>query len=172
MKLTDDERRMVEENIRLVHFTVRRFFHHDVIPYEDMVQIGCIGLCTAAVKYDAQSGSFSRFAVQCIRNIIQMEFRRVTQACRDYRLEAFSLDAVIPGTDVPYGDTIPDMERVEESMSFADLMEAIDERCTEREKQLIDLMLCGKKQAEIGKALGLSQPQVSRTLAAIRKKIA
>ncbi|MBR1865741.1 MAG: sigma-70 family RNA polymerase sigma factor [Lachnospiraceae bacterium] len=72
MRLDAEERKRVEENMKLVHKVIR-----DKIPYmnltgfytrEDLFQIGCIGLCKAAAT--DKGGCFSTYAYRLIWNEI------------------------------------------------------------------------------------------------------
>lgn len=138
-----------------------------------MFQIGCIALCKAAAAYNDKLGvKFANFACVVIGNEIKMQLRRMTQPSRDYRLEAYSLDAEVPDRGIPYAELIPDPVTVEDAIHSLDLMKTIDVLCTEREKRLIDLKLLGKTQREIAAELQCSQPLVSRMLASIQRKIA
>lgn len=66
--------RLVEENDKLVHYTVRRNFKSLLASedYEDLVQIGRVGLIKAADRFDITRGyAFSTYAVPMIYGEIQ-----------------------------------------------------------------------------------------------------
>lgn len=75
-RLNDEQRRLVEENTALVGFTMAKYFPNTIPEgeWEDFAQIGTIGLCKAALKYDTEKGKFSGYAVEAIRREIKREF--------------------------------------------------------------------------------------------------
>lgn len=74
------ENRLVEDNLRLVHFVVRKFVDLPKETYEDYFQEGCVYLTLAAERFDASKGfAFSTFAANYIYNGI----RRYRRECND-----------------------------------------------------------------------------------------
>lgn len=74
------ENRLVEDNLRLVHYIVRKFVDLPKETYEDYFQEGCIYLTLAAERFDASKGfTFSTFAANYIYNGI----RRYRRECND-----------------------------------------------------------------------------------------
>jgi len=62
--------RLVEANMRLV-INIAHHYHSCLVPFEDLVQEGAIGLMTAAERYDATRGyRFSTYATHWIRQSI------------------------------------------------------------------------------------------------------
>lgn len=68
--LTEDEKRVVEENMRLV-YKIARQRTNSSLPFDDRVQAGARGLMRAAQKYDPARAAFSTYAHRWIRNMIQ-----------------------------------------------------------------------------------------------------
>lgn len=70
MRTKEDIDKLVEDNIKLVGFVLKKYFTNfrDKFPYmvEDLYQEGCIGLFEAAKKYDEKKGKFSTIATQYI----------------------------------------------------------------------------------------------------------
>lgn len=74
------ENRLVEDNLRLVHYIVRKFGDLPKETYEDYFQEGCIYLTLAAERFNASKGfAFSTFAANYIYNGI----RRYRRECND-----------------------------------------------------------------------------------------
>ncbi|MFN6134474.1 MAG: sigma-70 family RNA polymerase sigma factor [Synechococcaceae cyanobacterium] len=68
--------RLVEHNLPLVVRVAASLQHHDGLPFEDMVQVGSLGLIRAIESWDGRRGScLSSFAVPYIRGAIQREIR-------------------------------------------------------------------------------------------------
>lgn len=64
----------VEAHLPLVHHLARRFRGRGE-PYDDLVQVGTIGLLHAVDRYDPARGSFTAFAVPTILGEIRRHFR-------------------------------------------------------------------------------------------------
>lgn len=68
MTLTAEQQRKIEENMGLVHQVIKDKVHGygqwGFYTYDDLFQIGCIGLCKAAAR--DKGGTFSTFAYRLI----------------------------------------------------------------------------------------------------------
>ncbi len=74
--------RLVEANMRLVVNVVRNY-HTTLIPFEDLVQEGAIGLMTAAERFDPERGfRFSTYATHWIRQSISRALDNKAKAIR------------------------------------------------------------------------------------------
>lgn len=115
--LTDTERQMVEDNLKLVAWVInRQFSKHRTEPWEDMHQDGVIGLCKAVRKFDPERGvKFSYFAKDWIANDVRrgIELRRgsgwraAKRAGRELPSRPLSLDVPRRIDDCPgEGDAI------------------------------------------------------------------
>ena len=70
-----DRNTLIEDNVRLVHSCCKRFVGRG-IEYEDIFQVGCIGLVKAADGFDESRGlCFSTYAVPNILGEIKRMFR-------------------------------------------------------------------------------------------------
>jgi len=79
MKSTDPQRgtlrrTVIEDHLPLVHHLAQRFRGRGE-PYDDLVQVGTIGLLHAVDRYDPTRGSFAAFAVPTIVGEIRRHFR-------------------------------------------------------------------------------------------------
>ena len=72
MTLTQPQQRKVEQNLGLVGKVIKDKVHNpgqnSIYSYDDLYQIGCIGLCKAA--YSDKGGCFSTYAYRLIWNEI------------------------------------------------------------------------------------------------------
>lgn len=72
--LNEEQRVLVENNLRLVSFALKKIDVKDIGGWDDAYQIGTIGLMKAAARYDRQRNvAFSTFAMPCILNELRME---------------------------------------------------------------------------------------------------
>ena len=67
-------RHLVEAQLPLVHHLAQRFRGRGE-PYDDLVQVGTIGLLNAVDRFDPERGSFTGFAVPTILGEIRRHFR-------------------------------------------------------------------------------------------------
>jgi len=67
-------RAVVESHLPLVHHLARRFRGRGE-PYDDLVQVGTIGLLNAVDRFDPDRGGFTAFAVPTILGEIRRHFR-------------------------------------------------------------------------------------------------
>ncbi len=67
-------RRVVEAQLPLVHHLAQRFRGRGE-PYDDLVQVGTIGLLNAVDRFDPERGTFTGFAVPTILGEIRRHFR-------------------------------------------------------------------------------------------------
>ena len=67
-------RLVVESQLPLVHHLAQRFRGRGE-PYDDLVQVGTIGLLNAVDRFDPERGSFTAFAVPTILGEIRRHFR-------------------------------------------------------------------------------------------------
>ena len=82
MRLTDEQRILVEQNTGLVGQVIKDKIHNisgiGVFTYQDLYQIGCLGLCRAAASFNPGAGRFSTYAYISIRNEIFCALAKAT----------------------------------------------------------------------------------------------
>ena len=96
MKLTPQQMRVVEENMGLVGKVIKDKVHGlgqaGTPEYDDLFQIGCIGLCKAAAT--DKGGCFSTYAYRLIWNEILDELARSTRMVQKEQ-GSEAIDAVV-----------------------------------------------------------------------------
>ena len=107
--LTMKQQRLVEENLRLVHWTIRQYIDTNEsvcgLGYDDLYQEGSLALCHAAATFEERGTQFKSYAIPVIRNHLLDHCRRIAAQRRNMPL--LSLDAP-PCEDRPptaYDDT-------------------------------------------------------------------
>lgn len=94
--VTSERKKMIEENIGLVHAVANRFRGRGA-EYDDLFQSGCIGLIKAVDHFDASRGfAFSTYAVPVIMGEIKRIFRdggsvKVGRALKEKSMHAQAL---------------------------------------------------------------------------------
>lgn len=160
--------KLMKISLRLVVFIVKKYQKSN-IDMEDLCSVGVIGLKKAIDSYKIEKNiNFNTYACSCIQNEIRMYIRKQRRWNEvDY------LSKIIYEQDngeyVRMEDLIPDKSenaKFEEKCEMIELISntitiALNE-LTLKEKEVLLLVISGKKQQEISKATGLSQSRISR----------
>lgn len=163
MEMNDAQRKLAEDNIPLVYYLIAR--EYPTYKYdEDLAQVGILGLCKAAMKWDESKGLFSTFAGQCIRNEIRLEFRS-----RRKEVDTIPLDTQIEcdSDNLTLGDML---EGGEDTDVTQFTVEAFLKTLTADERVVYNLKARGYKRKEIAEVTGFTLNQVRWMLQIIRQK--
>lgn len=110
---------MVESNTSLVHAVIKKSKFYNLDMYDDVFQVGVMGLMKAVKSFDKDLGvKFSTYAYTCIKNEI-ISFYIRSKRKNDLIESAMSLDANLPNSEnLTYNDVIPDKKcNVEKDVS-------------------------------------------------------
>ena len=151
---------MIEENMNLVYFLVRKYYPTFVTD-EDLIQCGMIGLCQAADSWDENLGAFSTFASKCILNEFCREFKRRNKSVSAISLSHKKYDE--EGEKSEIGDFIAG----DEDVDFFDY-ESFIKRLSELDKEILKHREFGLTCKEIGEITGYSTSHVNQRLRMIR----
>ncbi len=166
---TGDIQEVVTRNMHFVHYTVRQYQNTEY-EYDDLVQVGAVGLMKAAKTFDISKGfKFISYAGICIRNELNMHLRQnkkhVPCASLD---EAFNMN---DGSDnLSLGDMIADtFDTYDEVSSICNtrVLLSLIEELPEREQQIVKHRYGVFNsniwtQKELSTELGISQSYLSR----------
>ncbi|AWZ48430.1 hypothetical protein C3495_06195 [Clostridiaceae bacterium 14S0207] len=163
----------VEQHLGLVGMVIKKYFPKRELSYEELFQIGSIGLVKAANDFDERRNvKFSTYAVFKIRCEILRYFREDKWhiGSREQRVKGeahipYSLDSTVKEDD-DKGFTFLDLEgtdefeeKLQEKIFLEQLILQLDE--LER-KVIIGLFYEEKLQRELAKEFNLSQCEISR----------
>lgn len=155
--MSENEKKLVEDNMGLVYFLVKK--HYPTYAFdEDIQQIGMIGLCKAAQKWDSEKSTFSTFAAKCIIHEIHNEFRRRSRQkrfCQTISLNARSDDGKRESDEL-IGNLVGDSD-----VNYFN-GEPFYSQLTPRQLQILELRGQGKSNREIGELFGISESNVGR----------
>lgn len=168
MKTT--ERINAADHIAFVAYILKKHFHSTGIEYDDLFQIGCVGLVKAANHYDASRGrAFTTYATTCIANEVLMEIRRRK---REYGLNIVSFDRPISADESIFlADIIPDSVDIGAECTTKAVVRQWLSALPEKKRQILLLSLVECEQKAIGQQVGMSQPYVSRIIKGEKKKL-
>lgn len=155
--MTDEAKRLVEDNINLARFIAHQFKNTEM-PYEELESIAFYELTRAAMSYDTSKSKFSTYAAIVIRNGILMSLRkkRVYTVSFEEKIGEHTVEETL-------GDYCKGIELAENNLFLRQALPCLNER----ERVVIREAFWNEmNQSEIGKKIGLSQAQVSK----IRKR--
>ena len=175
LKAGEEEKLLVERNLRLVVYIAKKF-ENPGVNIEDLISIGPIGLIKAANTFRADKNiKLATYASRCIENEILMYIRKTGGERRELSFDE-PLNVDRDGNELLLSDILgSDADTVSADIEIAEEKKIIAQAlCTlsAREREIIELRfgLCGRReltQKETAKALGISQSYISR----LEKKI-
>ena len=167
--LTDAERQRVEENMGLVGWVIRDCVHqysHGVYDYDDLMQIGYMGLCKAVLADKPGCGAFSTYAYIIIRNELYSALEYATRRGAELATDP---------AELPHEVSNEAMEQrliCRELLDRLEKVEASASGVTAKGFQAIRLMVQGYSSREIGEQFGVQANHVTAWVAKARKQLA
>ncbi|TCL65878.1 RNA polymerase sigma factor (sigma-70 family) [Hydrogenispora ethanolica] len=162
--LTAGQQKTVEDNMPLVWYVLKKYFPKHCTN-EDVFQIGCLGLCRAAAKFDPERGvAFSTYAAVCIISEIRHYFRESHRHV--WRFETESTDDLESG----YYQLPAVLDTENEALANCNLEKVLHNLPFNVRKTAICRM-AGLTQCETAAKLGVSQAQISRLLKRVKTKL-
>jgi len=167
------ESRRITSYSNLVHYVIRKFYsYHPGFEYEDLVQIGTMGLLKAIRKDDPQKGSFVSFAIRVIKDTIYDEFHKSRRKKRHGLVLSLN---VTRENGREWLDAVADQEAdqafdsVDEMILFAEII-ADKNNFTTEEREVLYLLIKKQKTEEIAQRTGLSQKQARKLIISLKSK--
>ena len=161
---------LIERNLRLVAHIMKKYYTQ-TSDQEDLISIGTIGLIKAVTTFDPDKGArLATYAARCVENEILMHFRAQRKCAQDVSLseciETGSDGAPLELLDV-VGEDMDLLEQVTNRELTGVLRQAVDQRLTDQERQVIQLRYglsdgISRRQREVAAITGISRSYVSR----------
>jgi RNA polymerase sporulation-specific sigma factor len=173
--MTTEQKRLTENNLRLVYYTYERLGKTDFVKRnkDDIVSEGTVGLIKAVKTYKADKSKFATYASRCIRNEMLMFLRRNKKHAGVLSLYQ-SVGHDNDGHELLLMDTISDEahsgERMSEAIEAKETLAQILAVADGRERLMIAMRIDGKKQKDIAARLGLSRSYVSRLFRQLKQR--
>ncbi|GED34014.1 sigma-70 family RNA polymerase sigma factor [Brevibacillus centrosporus] len=165
--LNNDVDALVRNTLPFVHHILKNYYPPAGFDYDDLYQVGCIGLVKAAKKFDPSFGiKFTTYAGHFIENELRRMIR--TQKAVKRSGDVFSMDGTGDEEEGSLADLLANFDSVEEEVEakllFSELMR--------QDPDITMLALQGYTQKEIGSKLGISQVHVSRKIRKLKNATA
>jgi len=169
MPLSQEQQRLVEENMGLVGQFINDHIHDldkgGIFTRDDLFQIGCVGLCNAALSYDpGRQAKFDTYAYILIRNAIYTKLEYAT--LRKHREQAVDTDDLPVRND----DLFAEQANLSSLNDLLDKAFSVSTGVTAKGIAAIRLRAQGYSCKEIGEQFGgASANNVSAWIARARK---
>ena len=153
----------IKNNMSLVYYVIRKYYP-TYINDDDIKQTGMVGLCRAANTFDEEKSTFSTYAIKCICNEINHEFRD-----RKKHNGVLSLDYEYSnGSDEEI--TLKDMIVGQDDVDYVDT-DFMYQNLNSFEREIIDCKKQGMTTVEMAKRFGCSHQNISKHIRRIKSKI-
>lgn len=172
--LNDAQQKLVCDHLAFADDITQRYVNLSDQNYQDIRSIALIGLCKAAISFDAKKGfRFSSLAYPCMQNEILMYFRK------EKNINNISIEESIYSkncTELFLKDTLQSTDEdfcldIENRIMFQKCMNIILNKLNKDERRLMLLTIANISQTEIAKIFKLERSSVSKRTSNIRKKI-
>lgn len=165
--MTNEE--MFNKNINIAYKIANRYLINYANEYEDIKQVALMGLWKSVLTFK-NTYAFSTYAYTVISNEINWYLRTIkknnnTISLKQEIKENITLEDIL-------SDKNNYIEELENSLDIENyIIQIKNSKLKRKEKMVFELSLRGYKQDRIAKIIGCSQPQVSRLIKKIRKRI-
>ena len=175
MKMTEYQRRLVEEHLGIVDWVIRcriKVTGQPLLSYEDFYQIGCEALCRAAMQYDPKRGSFEPFGSRYVYNAMISHCRK--ENSHTYHAANLSVDEDgDPCLFRTLGEE-PDFESGITSALLREILAEYRKQCSgimKRGVEAIELKSLGYSTREIAKRYGTTVNNVNAWISRARSRL-
>lgn len=163
--ITEKQKKLVEDNHGLIFSFLKKYD----LSNDDYYDLAAIGLCDAAINYQDGISKFSTYAWKCMSTSISNSTKKYKKTIPEELLVYYQAKNYSQ-TNEEYLllDFISSSDNVENCVISKMMCEKYKSLLDNREREVLDLLVSGYKQEEVGKIVGCSQPHVTR----IKRKIA
>jgi len=176
-QLVSIESQRITSYSNLVHYVIRKFYpYHPGFEYEDLVQIGTMGLLKAIRKDDPQKGSFVSFAIRVIKSAICDELRKIHRKKRSGQVLSLNATQSNLENGREWIDAIADpaagkaFNAIEEDNPLVKIT-TDKEKFTDTEYELLQFLIKGCNVEVIAEKMELSQRKIRSLIRDLKSKI-
>ena len=166
MKLTEEQKKLVEENHNLIYWFAKKY-HISIEEYYDVL---AQGLCMAAYHYDPSKCSFSTYAYLCMNTEMHVEYRKTLRKSEIPQGNIFHYENAWQLSDL-----IPTNEKTEnkviDRISYENLISLLNDILNDKDKEVLSYILNGLTMREIAKIEGTSHQAIHNRMKKIREKV-
>ena len=162
-KLNDEQRKLIEDNYKLIRYTYRRSYTR-VCSWEVFQGLGHEAICKAALGYDPSKGQFTTYFTWKVKQAIERHLRLMNYDVRKANDGAISLYTSIGNCkkkEVTILDTLLASDNIEDTVTEEIYWEEKINKLPDRTKKMIQLTYEGYGREEVAKKLNVSRSLVS-----------
>ena len=143
--LTDEQRKLVEDNIRLAYeFVHKRGFTYGY-EFEDAVQIALLGLIHAAMTFKESKSKFSTYAFLAMQSQFNMEYRKIKKQKESGIINVSLSEPITENEELSVKDTIIERQDSIESIETVIAIKNAYKKLSDKEKQVISMIFYAKE---------------------------
>ena len=166
MKLTEEQKKLVEENHNLIYWFAKKYH----VPIEEYYDVLAQGLCMAAYHYDPSKCSFSTYAYLCMNTEMHVEYRKTLRKSEIPQGNIFHYENAWQLSDL-----IPTNEKTEnkviDKISYENLISLLNDILNDKDKEVLTHIVNGLTMREIAKIEGTSHQAIHNRIKKIREKV-
>ena len=166
MKLTEEQKKLVEENHNLIYWFAKKYH----VPIEEYYDVLAQGLCMAAYHYDPSKCSFSTYAFLCMNTEMHVEYRKTLRKSEIPQGNIFHYENAWQLSDL-----IPTNEKTEnkviDKISYENLISLLNDILNDKDKEVLTHIVNGLTMREIAKIEGTSHQAIHNRMKKIRDKV-
>ena len=167
MRLTEEQRKLVEENHNLIYGFLNQYKLDD----EDFYDLASIGLCKAAMKYDVdKKKKFSTLAYTCMNNEVRRYYRdceNVKKRISKHLVSSYNIE--LEDNKEILDVFIKDDDFSEDSLIYLDF-DNFKKTLKDKERIVVEYLESGFNMMETAKMLGRTHQYVSLTKKEVLRK--
>lgn len=159
--LTEDMRKLVEDNMSLIPYAMNKYLRCIHMDIEDKYSVACYGLCRAAESFNPKYGyTFSTYAIRCIISHVKRQSKYELNPSRHNTVAPISLNTTCnDDKDLEYLYSIEDPSvNVEGEVLNKLLLEKVKNRCP----ILTELAENDVTEMSLVEKMGLSKQRISQ----------
>lgn len=167
----EEQNILIEKNIPLVHYCIKRYFNKYMFD-EDVASCGKLALVKAGRTFDSDKNiKFSTYAIQCIKNEINMYFRHENKYSNIMSLN-MTYENNNDDDEIEFIDLIADTKSCFSQIENTDLILSFKNILTDKAYTYFVLYyIQGLTQIEIAEKFNISRSSVCKSLYESREKI-
>ena len=168
-RLTEEQRKLVEDNIGLV----KKFVEKKKLKYDEWYDLMCVAICEAAITFNPEKGKFSTHAFWKMQQKLTNEAVNMNRNKRGNGDKPKRLDQTVrvENEDYTLAELIASDDNVEESAVLRKNMADMMKRLTKTEQIIAAELANGTTQKEIGAKMGLSQQCINAYVKLMRRRL-
>lgn len=180
MKLNDEQRKLIEDNIKLVYYSIKLV--NGSVRNIDLIEAGYIGICKAALNYNVEYNNtpFATYATYCIKNEVLNQYRHNNSLNKKMNDNTISLNSFVEiedGKEIELIECIQDKKDqykdFETKIYMKQIFDLLDK--DEYAKEIIIGYINGKSFKEIAKEKNITYQAVydkfNKTIKKLRKEL-